>query len=145
MQMTLSKPDIKDLLRERGYRVTPQRLAIYDAVWNAGSHPTASEVYELAEQRDPTMSKATVYKALQLFTELGLVREIGFRDDSTRYDPDTEFHINLVCTSCGKIEDYHCVDFDDIAPNLKGDTGFEAQSHHFEIYGLCVRCSKERI
>ena len=137
------KEDVKDLLRESGYRATPQRLAIYDALWNAGSHPTVADIHHLAEKRDPTISRATVYKTLQLFTELGLVREIGFRDDSTRYDPETDCHINLVCTACGKIEDYPCTSFDQMAPNLQESTGFSVQSHHFEIYGLCSDCTSD--
>lgn len=137
------KPDVTDLLHERGYRATPQRLAIYDALWSAGSHPTVSEIHEFAEKRDPTISKATVYKTLQLFTEIGLVREISFRDESTRYDPTTDCHINLVCTKCGKIYDYPCADFEDAIPDVEEETGFSVQSHHFEMYGICSDCASK--
>jgi Fur family peroxide stress response transcriptional regulator len=138
--MSEVKPDVKDLLHERGYRATPQRLAIYDALWNAGSHPTVAEIHMFAEKRDPTISKATVYKTLELFTEIGLVREIGFRDEPTRYDPETDCHINLVCTRCGKIYDYPCDGFEGAIPDVEEETGFRVQSHHFEIYGICSNC-----
>lgn len=140
--MSAHSLDVKELLRQRGYRATPQRLAIYDALWKAGSHPTVADIHEYAERRDPTISKATVYKALQLFVEMGLAREIGFRDESTRYDPDVGFHINLVCTKCGKIEDYACTDFDQIAPNLEEETGFDVLNYHFEVYGICRDCAR---
>lgn len=139
--MSSAKPDLKDLLRQRGYRATPQRLAIYDALWNAGSHPTVASIHELAEKRDPTISKATVYKTLELFTEIGLVREIGFKDEPTRYDPETDCHINLVCTNCGKIEDYPCASFEGAIPDVEKETGFRVQSHHFEIHGICSDCA----
>lgn len=123
-----------------GHRVTPQRIAIYEALWKSGSHPSVSDIHEYAIKTDPSISLATVYKTLQLFSEIGLVREMGFRDGSTRYDPDTAFHINLVCNQCGKIEDFDCISIDEIVPNLEDKAGFQAQSYSFEVRGLCSNC-----
>ena len=95
--MTEARQHAMETIRDCGYRATPQRLKIYDALWDAGSHPTVTEVYDRAVKEDPTISKATVYKTLQLFVEIGLATEMGFRDESTRYDPEVNGHINLIC------------------------------------------------
>ena len=139
--MLTSREEIAETIRKSGHRATSQRIVVYEALWKAGSHPNVSEIHKYASKTDPTISLATVYKNLQLFSEIGLVREMGFRDRSTRYDPDVDFHINLVCNKCGKIEDYDCVSFDEIAPNLKQRAGFQVQSHHFEVRGICSTCA----
>jgi len=141
--MLSSREEIAETLREKGFRVTPQRILVYEGLWKAGSHPSVSDIHEYVSKSDPSISLATIYKTLQLFSDIGLVREIGFRDDATRYDPDVDFHINLVCNRCGKIEDYDCVSFDELAPNLKNRVGFKVQSHHFEVRGLCAQCRNE--
>lgn len=142
--MISSRKEIADTIRIHGHRATPQRVAIYEALWTAGSHPTVSDIHEHAIKTDPSISLATVYKTLQLFSEIGLVREMGVRDGSTRYDPDTEFHINLVCNKCGKVEDLPCVSIDEILPNLDDQAGFQAQSYSFEVRGLCSSCRNSK-
>ena len=138
--MLSSREEIAETIRKSGHRATSQRIVVYEALWKAGSHPNVSEIHKNASRTDPTISLATVYKNLQLFSEIGLVREMGFRDGSTRYDPDVDFHINLVCNKCGRIEDFDCVSFEEIAPNLKQKADFEVQSHNFEVRGLCSKC-----
>lgn len=141
--MISSREEIADTIRESGFRATPQRIAIYEALWNAGSHPSVADIHDYAVKTDPSISLATVYKTLQLFSEIGLVREMGFRDGSTRYDPDTDFHINLVCNKCGRIEDFDCISVEKIAPNLDKEAGFEVHSYSFEVRGLCSECRKQ--
>ena len=138
--MLSSREEIAETIRKSGHRATSQRIIVYEALWKAGSHPNVSDIHKYASKTDPSISLATVYKNLHLFSEIGLVREMGFRDGSTRYDPDVDFHINLVCNKCGSIEDYDCVSFEKIAPNLKQRADFEVQSHNFEVRGLCSRC-----
>ena len=127
-------------LRQSGYRATPQRLAIYDALCNAGDHPTVEQIHECAKKRDPTMSLATVYKTLQVFTEIGLAREMGFRNDSTRYDATVDFHINVVCKKCGMVEDLNLKMLDEIPSIISRQIDFEVQGQSFEVYGLCSKC-----
>jgi Fur family peroxide stress response transcriptional regulator len=141
--MISTREEIVDTIRKSGFRATPQRVAIYEALWKAGSHPSVAEIHEYAKRSDPSLSLATVYKTLQLFSDIGLVREMGFRDGSTRYDPDTDFHINLVCNKCGRIEDFDCISIEQIAPNLDRDAGFRVQSYNFEVRGLCSECRKQ--
>ncbi len=138
--MISSREEIAETIRKSGYRATSQRIIVYEALWKAGSHPNVSDIHKYASKTDPTISLATVYKNLQLFSEIGLVREMGVHDGSARYDPDIGFHINLFCVKCGKIEDYDCVSFEEIAPNLNQKMGFKVFSHNFEVRGLCSDC-----
>jgi Fur family peroxide stress response transcriptional regulator len=142
VNMISSRDEIADTIRKNGFRATPQRVVIYEALWKAGSHPSVLEIHEYATKTDPSISLATVYKTLQLFSDIGLVREMGLRDGSARYDPDTEFHINLVCNKCGKVEDFDSVSMDQIVSNLDEKSGFQVLSYSFEVRGLCSDCQR---
>ena len=142
--MTVDMPDIDDVLRTNGYRATPQRRTIYTALMmKKYDHPTVAEIHQIAEREDPTISLATVYKALQLFTKIGLINEMGFRDESTRYDGSVEPHIHLICNKCGKVEDYDGFKLDTVAPDLKRSLNFEVLTHRFEVHGLCADCQRK--
>jgi Fur family peroxide stress response transcriptional regulator len=138
--MLASREEIAETLRKSGHRATPQRMVIYEGLWRAGSHPSVSDIHEYVSRIDPSISLATVYKNLQLFVEIGLVQEMGSRDASTRYDPDVNFHINLVCNRCGSVEDFDCISLEEITPNIDQQTGFKVLSHNFEARGVCSRC-----
>jgi Fur family transcriptional regulator, peroxide stress response regulator len=140
--MISSREEIAETIRKSGHRATSQRITVYEALWKAGSHPSVAEIHKYASKSDPTISLATVYKNLQLFSDIGLVREMGAHDGAIRYDPDVDFHINLVCNKCGKIEDFDCISLEEIAPNLDQKVDFEAQSYNFEARGLCSSCRK---
>jgi Fur family peroxide stress response transcriptional regulator len=95
-------------------------------------------------KRDPTISLATVYKTLQVFTEIGLAREMGFRNESTRYDPKVDFHINVVCRNCGAVEDVDLDILNKIPFIISQKIDFEVQGQSFEVYGLCRNCRTKR-
>jgi Fur family peroxide stress response transcriptional regulator len=86
------------------------------------------------------MSLATVYKTLQVFTKIGLAREMGFRNESTRYDPMVDFHINVVCKNCGKVEDLDLKMLEEIPSIISRRIDFTVQGQSFEVYGLCSKC-----
>jgi Fur family transcriptional regulator, peroxide stress response regulator len=73
-------------LAERGYRLTPQRLCLLDALVDAVTHPTAEELFARVRETCPTTSRATIYKTLDTLKELGEVLQLEFRDGSNRYD-----------------------------------------------------------
>lgn len=141
--MISSRIEIAETLRKKGYKATPQRILIYEGIWNAGSHPSVSEIHKFVSLVDPSISLATVYRNLQLFSEIGLVQEMGIKEKSARYDPDVRLHINLVCNRCGNIEDYEHRSLDEIALNLGKTMGFLVQSHEFEVRGFCSSCQNK--
>ena len=99
------------LLRDEGFRITPQRTAIVDYLLKTDDHPSAELIHKVVRKRYPMVSLSTVYKTLDLLREKKMVNEIEV-DGESRFDAHTDEHINLVCLRCGKIED---VDEDTLA------------------------------
>lgn len=134
-----------DLLREKGYKVTPQRIAILRVLIGNESHPSADQIYEEVRREHPMISLATVYKTLDLLEDLGEVMELGFSNQSTRYDPQVEPHLNLVCLQCGDIEDLYDVSLDGIRDTVEDNSDFQVTSGRFELYGMCSSCRSDSV
>ena len=130
-------------LKYNNIRITPQRHAILEFLIEHDSHPTADEIYKALEDRFPSMSVATVYNNLRLFIQLGLVKEMMFGDNSSRFDFSSTEHYHAICSNCGKIEDIYYPGLDDVEIVASNLTGFEVSSHRLEIYGLCPDCQLE--
>jgi Fur family ferric uptake transcriptional regulator/Fur family peroxide stress response transcriptional regulator len=128
------------VLRDRGQRVTPQRLAIARTVRELDRHTTAETVFGHVSEQMPGVSLPTVYATLDLLEEIGLVRRVPTETGTAVYDPRTEDHHHLVCRGCGEI-----VDVD--APVDRGDLlraartlGFAADDAQVVVRGLCANC-----
>jgi Fur family peroxide stress response transcriptional regulator len=129
-------------LRGKGYRMTPQRLALIELIAASEGHPSAAQLYARMRKRFPTTSPATVYKLLALLKEIGEVYEIDFHDDS-RYDGNRpEPHPHLICTRCGKIVDGTM----DLEPGwirkMETRTGYRINRHQLTFFGVCPECRK---
>ncbi len=84
------------ILREKGLKVTPQRIAVYNMLRSTTQHPNAETIYKTLEPANPTMSLATVYKTLDYFKQLGLVQELNVGEPSSRYDAVMKCHPHTV-------------------------------------------------
>src|SRR3954467_6213439 len=142
-------------LRERGQRVTAQRVVLYRVLRELGRHATAEEVLSAApapggEGRRaageplPQLSLPTVYATLDLLGELGLVRRIAAHAGAVMYDPRPEEHEHAVCRSCGSVSDLE--GGMDPAPALAAAraAGFTPDGLDVAVYGLCGRCYSSR-
>src|SRR5215210_2390158 len=96
--------ELSTALRERGMRVTPQRIVLHRALCELDRHVTADELLDAVGDRLPNVSLPTIYATLDLLEELGMVRRVQ-RAGTTLFDPRTDPHHHLVCTSCGSVED----------------------------------------
>lgn len=130
-----------DKLKMTGVRMTPQRHAILAYLLDTMTHPTADDIYRALEDRFPSMSVATVYNNLKVFIEAGLVRELTYGDDSSRFDSDMSDHYHATCESCGKIVDFDYPTLQDVEWNAAKQTGFQVKGHRLEVYGLCPDCA----
>jgi Fur family peroxide stress response transcriptional regulator len=128
------------LFRKNGYKVTTQRLAIYKFLIKRKDHPTADQIYQELKTDCPTLSLGTVYKTLHTLKELGLIQELGFNEGSIRYDPDMELHINLVCSKCGKIEDYKADNVKKLWSAIISDLKLKPTGQRIDIYYECEDC-----
>ncbi len=129
------------LLRSKGFKVTPQRLAIYNTLCNTKSHPTAEMIFNKLQPYYPTMSLATIYKTVDILREIGLVQVINIGEDCLRYDADTSLHPHIRCTVCNKVEDIEGFDFSPALDEVKRLTDYELNGQQFYFYGICPACA----
>lgn len=131
---------LAEILRGRGFRLTPQRLAVIRALAR-GRHPTAEEVHTTLARDYPSMSLATVYKTIALLKAQGLILEIDFGARDNRYDILRPYpHPHAVCTRCGAVADPRDPDLAALTAQVARDTGFEITSHRLDFFGLCPQC-----
>ena len=138
----VDKKEMIGRLKERGLRITPQRLAVVDALLdNYHEHPGAMMIYHEARKKAPHISLSTVYATLKEFSEKGLIRQLEFDRMENRYDIDLSDHVNLLCWRCGKIVDYHMPQLID-PRDVARQTGFILTESRFEFHGYCRDCLK---
>jgi Fur family peroxide stress response transcriptional regulator len=97
---------IRDKLRSANLKVTPQRLAIYEAIYELGNHPTVEQIITYIKNSYPNIATGTVYSALETFVARGLIRKVKTENDLMRYDAMLTRHHHLYCADSDKIEDY---------------------------------------
>ena len=132
--------DIIEMFREKGFKVTTQRLAICNFILSRKDHPIAELIYQELRNEHPTISLGTIYKTLHLLKELGLIQELGFNEGSVRYDPDMELHINMVCSKCGKISDYKAENVEKLWSAIISDLRIKPKGQRIDIYYECDDC-----
>jgi Fur family transcriptional regulator, peroxide stress response regulator len=98
--------DISKKLIDKGLKVTPQRIAIFEAIVNLNNHPTTDQILEYIRKKNPNISQATVYKVLDTFVEKKLIKTVKTDRDTKRYDAITENHHHIYYADSEKIEDY---------------------------------------
>ena len=130
-------------LRERDYRLTPQRVELVRLIAASKNHPSAAQLFTAVKRRFPTMSQATVYKTLAVLKELGQVLEIDLRDDS-HYDGNRpQPHPHLICMKCSKIVDGEVSLDQGSIRKLEEVSGYTILRPQIALYGLCPDCKKE--
>jgi Fur family transcriptional regulator, peroxide stress response regulator len=130
---------------KKSFKATPQRLAICKFVLSSKEHPSADYAYKEIKKNYPKLSLATVYQTFHLLTELGLLQELESDGKTSRYDPDTSPHINIICRKCGKIEDYRDENIEAFWTKLKSQLKFMPTGQRFDVYRFCEKCLKKSI
>jgi Fe2+ or Zn2+ uptake regulation protein len=123
-----------------GYRNTTQRAVILDEVRAAGAHLTAGELFERVRRRYPSIAYGTVYRSLHLLVKHGLIQELTFADQASRFDARVERHDHVFCAECGLLDDVE-VPVALIAQYIAAErSGFEIIHHHTMFTGRCPAC-----
>lgn len=131
-----------DTLKESGVRITPQRHAVLEYLLTSMTHPTADEIYKALETKFPSMSVATVYNNLRVLRKIGLVRELTYGDDSSRFDCNMTEHYHVICDACGEIVDFDYPALEEVELLAEQVTGFDVSHHRLELYGKCEACQQ---
>lgn len=131
---------IVSIFREKKLKLTPQRLAVYNYLLNTTSHPSADVIYTDLHLQYPTMSLATVYKALKTLVDVELVQEINVGEGNFRYDGNSAPHPHLQCLGCGKVDDFKDLSLDNLNSLAEEHTNYKIISNKVYFYGYCPDC-----
>jgi Fur family ferric uptake transcriptional regulator len=130
------------MLRERGYRITPQREAILEEVLRTDGHITPQDVSRRVQRRLPAVNASTVYRTLAMLEEVGVVRHAHLERGAEYHRTDQVEHVHLTCSRCGVEDDLSMEEADTLRDVIQRHRGFLPDLTHFAIGGLCARCQR---
>ena len=139
----MTKESIIAKMKEKGLKITPQRLAIIQVLIERGNlHPGARLIYEEAKKIRRSLSLSTTYATLNEFSRYGIIKTLEFDKMENRYESNITEHINLICKGCKKIMDFKLpfkIDTNEVARK----SGFRVTDRRFEYYGYCEECKEK--
>lgn len=139
--MTQSTADTRSLIHRKGYRLTPQRQMILDAVRESKGHCTPDEVFARVQRKSSAVNRATVYRTLDFLLRIGLVTTAHIQNNQVIYEMAGQSpHHHLVCQQCHHVTE---ISHDLVQPmfdQISREYGFEVHTDHFMIFGLCAEC-----
>ncbi|MEZ5359290.1 MAG: transcriptional repressor [Candidatus Zixiibacteriota bacterium] len=135
-----------DFIKGAGLRGTEQRALILDTFLNTDEHVSVDDLFGMVKLENKKIGYATVHRTMKLITESGLAREVVFNDGIARFEHtlDTGHHHHFVCKSCDAVIEFNSDAVDAEEKRLAKAYGFEVQSHHFKIYGICKECRRKK-
>jgi Fur family ferric uptake transcriptional regulator len=135
------KASIIERMREKGLKLTSQRLAILEFLVQKGSsHPGARFIHEQLRKKVKSLSLSTVYLTLKELERHGLIKILEFDRSENRCETNLGMHVNLICNKCHQIKDYPSLPLKPDEVLKKAD--FQVSDTRVEYYGLCERCRK---
>jgi len=134
-------------LRENHRKLTRPRQVVLDIITQANHHLTPAEIYRKAKVKYPQLGLTTVYRTLDLLVELGYIQRVHFAEGCHSYAAIARPHgHHLVCSVCGRAEEFQDCDLDPLVKSLQTKTGYTIDVHVLELMGRCPDCiSKERV
>ena len=131
------------VLKEKGYRLTPQRLAVLEILHETEGHITATDIYHKVRKTSPKVNKSTVYRTLELLKGLGLVTETDLGDHQLYYHhAEKGHHHHLICQKCGRTFELDEAILASLKESLVSRYGFVPEIKHMAIFGHCLSCQK---
>ena len=151
--MAVDREQFKKLLKDKGLKVTNQRLLVMEAIAACPEeHLTAEEIFDLVKVSYPEIGLATVYRTIQLLNELNLIDRINFDDGYVRYEMgrtqergNKHHHHHLICMKCGKVISFQDDLLEELEEKITVTTGFQIVDHEVKLYGYCVECGGDFI
>ncbi|MBP2031566.1 Fur family ferric uptake transcriptional regulator [Clostridium algifaecis] len=136
---------LKNSLKEKGYKLTPQRRAIVDIIIkNEGKHLTTEEIYDLVKKDCPEIGLATVYRTVQLLEDIGVVCKLDLDDGCSRYEiiheQEIHQHHHLICTRCSRIIEVPDKLLEGLESQIESKYNFKILNHSLKFYGICSEC-----
>ncbi len=130
-------------LRENGFKLTPQRLAIIRYLEGNKSHPHALKIHKELKRKYPTLSFSTVYNTLNMLETIGEISSVNIFDEYVNFDPETKPHIHFYCEKCGAIKDIFFEEVDGFSIPLNEIKGNIVKSVQITMRGVCADCREK--
>jgi Fur family transcriptional regulator, ferric uptake regulator len=144
--MSHYKLDYADVIRAAGHRVTNQRVSILDAVCEGDGHTTLGQIYARVRKTDRSIDRSTVYRALKLFVELGLVVSADTGKGEFVYEISKPSpHHHLVCRQCGAEKEIDQTVMQAMFKQVTQEYQFQVETDHLVLFGLCAQCQMMKI
>jgi Fur family transcriptional regulator, ferric uptake regulator len=132
--------DIREKFRRSGYTLTSQRRAVLEALKEAQGHPSAEDIYLIVKKKNPRVALGTVYQALSVLEEIGVVGSKHWSESPTRYDLNVEPHLDIRCARCGEVSEIPGVELGELEKHIRNNTPYEVTCATVVIEGLCPAC-----
>jgi len=140
--------DIKESLKQKGFKLTTQRRAILDVIIeNREKHLSSEEIYDLVKEKYPEIGLATVYRTLQLFDELGVIYKLNFDDGRSRYElyhNEDHQHHHLICLKCGSVIEMEEDLLENLEDAIENTKNFQIVDHNVKFFGYCSKCKQNK-
>ena len=139
---------LKEDLKKKGYKLTPQRRSIVDTIIeNEGQHLTAEEIYDRVKKGCPEIGLATVYRTILLLEELGVISRLDLNDGCSRYEivhsNETHRHHHLICNNCHKVSEVQDDLLEELETSIEKQYLFKILDHSVKFFGICDECQKK--
>lgn len=143
--MRLNPEELHARFRRHAVRLTRQRAAIYAALAETTSHPTADDLYQTVKRQHPMISRNTVYYTLGILRQAGLVQEVNVGHEVARFDGNVTVHHHLICVGCRQIVDVMDEGLNQLAVTNGQARGFRILGHRVEFHGYCASCQRAQL
>jgi len=132
------------VLRNENLKLTPQRVEIFREVCDSDEHREAEEIYLALRERDVHVSRATVYRTMNILYQHDLVRRMNIGDGKWRYEHwlDCHQHDHLICIRCGTIVEFMNPQIEEIQKDVADKFNYKLVRHVHQLFGLCKQCRK---
>ena len=128
------------MLKSNQMRMTRQRQVILEELRRVKTHPGADEIYSMVRRRLPRISLGTVYRNLEILSELGEIQKLESAGTLKRFDGNPNAHYHVRCMQCGRVEDTPLKPLENLEEMVRDHTDFRIMGHNMEFVGLCPSC-----
>ena len=135
---------MRNLLKEKGYKATPARLAILDIFTKSNAPITAEKVYKELKRskKNKDINEATVYRTLTTLEKVGIIKRVDFRKDASFFELNKDHHHHIACLICDTVEDFESKAIEKVLGGIaRNSSRFNSiKEHSLELFGLCKNC-----
>ena len=134
----------KSILKDENLKMTPQRVEVFRQVWDSNEHQESEEIFISLRKRDVNISRATVYRTMDILYQHDLVQRMDIGDGKWRYEHwlDCHQHDHLICIRCGTIVEFINTQIEEIQNDVAEKFDYELVRHVHQLFGLCKQCRK---